>query len=579
MAKNISRFVQISDVVLLEYSLNKEFDHINSDQTDLMNISQDSHIVTLPTNEKVFIDKNYDNNLALPVNKIGTEYFNVLDGTSSTFDNILDTYSKLYEELEYENTAPESVPYDTVKLHIVNGYSFEGTYGFFLKIFTDSSVNNGAVLLQYTYNKLVSKFTYNRKPIYFSNRVYDKYIEFKIPSIQYLSIHNNSAINSKLKIKEGLNNIKITYCDLFKNNYTVHSKTLINAFESMVYGSSINDVDSGEFNVSEKYSTALPMVANTDKFNLYIAESTKGDYFEYYGTWNGSPLTPSIVNKFNTLIPLYTISKDSYENRYEASELENYQMWYVQHSIKATVIDASGNNILLDDFNNIQYFDTNSATKFYYKPIIERLVEQGISSTGNILVLDYECKLINNQDGMQILRKGSLSTNLDKYYKACTSNLSLKDTYNYKIINKIYNTDQHLNINNDNVKVKYTKVFYNSNNINLTNVTGTYTMKLADSPKNYKFVFTQNDTEGNTKFFNFSNSYYKLYSKDKDGKDIYIDATYSDNMNTILGELEFHIPQTMINKLKNVPVNKRFMSIVVVNQDNTISTLYEFTYE
>ena len=77
---------------------------------------------------------------------------------------------------------------------------------------------------------------------------------------------------------------------------------------------------------------------------------------------------------------------------------------------------------------------------------------------------------------------------------------------------------------------------------------------------------------------NFTGSYYKLYSRDKDGRDIYIDATYSDNMNTIMGELEFYIPQTMITRLKAVPVENRFMDIVVVNQDNTISTLYEFTY-
>ena len=30
--------------------------------------------------------------------------------------------------------------------------------------------------------------------------------------------------------------------------------------------------------------------------------------------------------------------------------------------------------------------------------------------------------------------------------------------------------------------------------------------------------------------------------------------------------------------VKAVPVENRFMDIVVVNQDNTISTLYEFTY-
>ena len=587
MAKNISRFIQISDVVLMEYVINTATDPITSiSDVSTMDISTDSHIINLPTGETMFAYAPYDINIALPTDYHGNEFFNVLNGETAEFSDIMTRYSSIYKTLTVQDyLRNETMPCDTIKLHIINGYTFDNAYGFFLKIFVPGNNGYNTVLLEYTYNKENAEYIWTDKPIYFSNRVYDKYIEIKIPSVTYIAANPEQTVFNqvdKLKLKDSINNISILYADLFDDNYTVHSTNLVNAFENLS-NTDYTDIQTGEFILSEKLSTAIPLVANTDKFNLYIGEHQKGNYFEYYTTWEDRILTPDIVNKFNVTIPLYTTSKASYKERYEDTGFETYQVWYVTHDLKVTLINPDeGDNIILDNITNTQYFTDDSPIRFYYKTIVERIVEAGVprnQAAGWTIHIDYNVKLINTIDGMQILRSGSISSNLGKFFKEEAPSIFKKsDIFEYKVYNKINNINQNLTTASEGPKVKYTKVFYDSTNINLSNVTGDFTMKLYNSPKNYKFVFTINDAEGDTKFFNFSNSYYKLYSRDKDGNDIYVDCTYSDNMNTVLGELEFYIPLTLIKKLKTVPIEKRFMSIVLVNQDNTISTLYEFNY-
>jgi len=584
MAKNISRFIQISDAVLLEYCINKDYDGITLDDTETIKISSNDKILKLLTNELLYVNNDYINNLAIPLSNKGIEYFNTSNKTPISYND----YAKAYKTISgidiLDNTASciiESIPYDTIKLHISTGYAFDKSYGFHIKVYVKSNndVQENAVLLDYSYNKSFSKFNYSIEPIYFSNRVYDKYIELQIPSINYLSLNTTSTLGSILNIKNQLNNINICYNDLYEENYTEYD---LDAINSTIYNSSDKlKINCGEFNIESKNATSIPLTAVSDNYGINISESTTGDYIEYYSTWKGEPLNSNIVSKFNTIIPLYNLSKTTFNKRYEESGLTSTDMWYVSHNVKV-YLSCGDEQYLLDDITNTQFFKESNGTKFYYKPIPARINELGISVTDiDSIVFRYKASLINAVDGTgtQIMREGSLAVNPTKYIINTADKLSISDKFDYTIYNKIIKNNQILESNKETSKIKYTKVFYNSNNINLKDNTGTFILSLGNSPKNYKFVFTQTDSDNATQYVNFSNSYYKLYSRDINGADIYVDATYSENMNPILGELEFYIPISIIKKLKAVPNTSRFLSIVAINQDNTISSVYEFTYE
>lgn len=585
--KDISRFVQISDVCLLEYRINKEYDNAYSpDEEGMLRPGDGSKVFTLPDGSVLFADARYASNTALPTDKSGKEWCNPLDGTAPSLADFTDSYSSIFDPLASVDAPSESVPADRIRIYVVNGYSFSNTYGFWIKAWLDrettdrdgAAARSEAVLLSWTYNRANARWKYVTRPLFFSNRVYDKYIELDFPSAQFLTHSNSSALAAALGVKEGAGALRLTYADLYQDVYTEHSDVMTGGLAALT-GKTAPKARTGEFGTGNAVSTSLPLAANTDRFNLYIGESPKGGYIEYYGTWDGKALTPAIVGRFNVTIPLYTPSKSAYDAARASSGLEEWQTWYVQHGLKVTLVNQDGENVVLDNIVNTQYFGDGSPTRFYYRPIPSRLTESGIKLSDDwIMTVEYECSLVNVVDGSKVTRSGSMSTDLSKYMSDTGSDLNFSDTFTYKIFNRINNVKQELTAAGNGPSVKYTKVFYDSTTVNLSGNTGLYTMALANSPKNYKFTFTQDDSDGATKYMNFTGSYYKLYSRDKDGRDIYIDATYSDNMNTIMGELEFYIPQTMITRLKAVPVESRFMDIVVVNQDNTISTLYEFTY-
>ena len=47
----------------------------------------------------------------------------------------------------------------------------------------------------------------------------------------------------------------------------------------------------------------------------------------------------------------------------------------------------------------------------------------------------------------------------------------------------------------------------------------------------------------------------------------------------LLGELEFTMTSTVLNALQQVDPAERTMSIIVYNEDNSISSLFDFMYE
>ena len=81
--KDISRFVQISDVCLLEYRINKEYDNAYSpDEEGMLRPADGSKVFTLPDGSVLFADARYAPNTALPTDKSGKEWCNPLDGTA-----------------------------------------------------------------------------------------------------------------------------------------------------------------------------------------------------------------------------------------------------------------------------------------------------------------------------------------------------------------------------------------------------------------------------------------------------------------------------------------------------------------
>lgn len=596
MKKNISRFTLLDNTILLEYIINNEYQNYDSDSYDVdmyqLYYNESQVLFTKPISDidtgLLYIDnedKNTNNgykHLAVPLDKTGTEWF-VYKNDKKYVDEylIFNNYNNSISKKTNLYNSSFNVAYDTIRLHILSGYTFEDVYGIMLKV---STLNDNAEIINlanWIYRNNDREYIYE-KPIINNNKIFDKYIEFKIPSIQFLRgiEYNESSEDDIMRLKKDLsikeNNLA---------NINISYSTINKKFVEVVYDENeLNKkVEKGvKFIIDGNLYLQIPYNSQADNFNLFLEEASDGDYFNFYTTWNDYPLNNNIVSLFNTKIKLYETKKvnELYNSIYEEPEKESN--WVVVHELTTSFYNESGNKVLMDEKYSITQEFLNSEIEknvFKYKPIISDNVNANLIK--NILI-NYTAKLINRLDGTQIIRHGSLSTNNIKRYVTTLSRLNTKSFNNYSVYNKVINQKTTLNNNNSLIKNKYVKVFYNVNDINLSNlengILNNNSIIFKKNTSTYKFTFKTKKENGSETYFDLSdlNTYIFVY-KDNNGVENRINCTYSSNMNLLLGELEFNLTKTHIDKMINSKYN--YFDIMVVNADGSNYTLFESNYE
>jgi len=606
MSQNISRFLQLSPVSLLEYEFNECYDNSRTDEYRMVNTDEVVPFVfNLHTGDRLYVDTNQNtyktnnivNGISIPYSTNSNTWFHITDEDvdyNMYIDairklNLVNTIGFLYDDND------DAIPYDTIKVYYISGYHLNESYGMNLKVSVNDDGGKKVILANLLFNKeSVIDYTYLIKPLFVSNRIYDKYIEIKIPSVKYICNNYNKKSDNGGNLAYLLNvsqntPIRIEYADVFDSNVTPYSNIDQGTYD-VVSNLNSNEAITNDailFTYDDVLSTSLPQNANSDNFTSKI--EVKKNYIEFAGYWKDVPLSVSIVNDFNVKYPLYDV-KYKREVDYYNADADNSSEWIVYHDIFTSFYDDNGTIVdgkvvpkYTQNYTFTQtFFSTlNEQTIFKYRPIIE----EDITITS--ILFDYQCRLVNIKDDVQFLRTASYGitgNNVSDYF---TNTIRLDglnvDTYN--VFNKINQIEQKIEGSfNKNVQTKYTKVFYNSNDIVLDNngdyMSGAkYSMNLSNSPKNYKFIFRKYDKDGVLTIMDLSDSVYKLYTRSSKGEDIVIEPTYSTNMNSVLGEVEFYISKSNILKLKDVSKENRFMSIVVVNTDNSIYSMFDFTYE
>ena len=618
-----TRYLQLSDTTMMEYVVNETTyskvdsyihtvladghhaifstvenevvkigtEYVKRDNADIITLNNILHMA-VPADEKssnlfYFINNDYslvDENIYTELNSdniIAKEYGKYCKlnatGTSLSSDNS-------EEKFEIFNTS-ESLGFDVIKLYFVSGYDFSDIFAGLLRLSVPRNDGKFLDLCNFIYTKgIVHKYIkFMTKPIIFGNFIYDKYIEIAVPSIKnfYKVSYNDKTLGDILLGGNGNNayepNVRILFSYIDEDDKKISD---INVYDRNILLETYKNVKC-IFSKTNSISGIIPTQNLTsDNLGVYIAESPDYPYLEFYGTWKGEPLTNDIVNKFNISIKLYDRAYVRKEATYEVSKDyevgSNLNQWVVIHEITSELIDTNLNIVKTETYSMSQIFlptDTDTP-RFYYRPIL--FDDQSLSLEGLTLHIKYLMRFINVEDGIQFLKQGSLSlTDLNKY------NIRLAklnfNTTPYKVFNKIVENKQTLAL------TKYVKVFYDSTQITL-DVNGeaygnnAYTLVLSRSPKNYKFTFKQRDFNNNLKYFDLSDAYYKLYVKESNGNEIVVEPTYSNNMNIGLGELEFNLNTSIINKLKEVSPADRKMSIVCYNTDGTLTSMYDMNF-
>ena len=246
------------------------------------------------------------------------------------------------------------------------------------------------------------------------------------------------------------------------------------------------------------------------------------------------------------------------------------------HEIQVFENIPGGTSLLTQKYSFTQ--DSNFNTPNYFRPVIQNA---DIASTYTI---NYVCRLMNRMDGSQIIRQASFASTDPKKYGLYFTRINIDNYIPYKVFNRVEGESSVQPLSGGAQRTKYVKVFYDTTTVamNLNNEIlpqGTGPLFLNQGDGTYSFKFNKIDTNNGDQSVNVDLSgafnYALLFVLD-DKSTIEISPTYSTNMNTTLGELEFKILAGQIDTLLQ-QVNNTY-SIIVKNPDGTQYTFYQGVY-
>ena len=543
MSVNISKYIALSDFILLEYEFNKDGVETNLTSPRLVNTNL-GYRYFYEGDSALGITNNILPLNSIPINVERTNWFLDSSGYNTTYPSYWDSSVLI--------TTP-NYTCDTIKIHIVSGYNFDDIGGFLLQVKALDTSSYLLDLANFTYAKQnqtlgsnVVKFSPNT--LFLGNRFYDKYVELKIPSIQNLGGATSENIESVLSIAS-LSDVYLTY-------------------------SSIDDIVDDTYVVKEIVNVQLPVTSVADNFNCFIAESTAGDFIEYYATWTNLIIGNYIGDIESGRIRLYTSNNpnDNYEQFTDIYGIDA-RKWVLIHEISVYehLAGMESTSLLTQKFSFTQ--DGNFSSPNYFRPIIQN------ADIDTSYTIQYVCRLMNRMDGTQIIRKASFSSTDPKKYGLYFTRLNVDNLIPYKVFNKVESEKPNIVMNSNLEKTKYVKVFFDTTSVVLNAFnevfpqgTGPLFLKSFDSV--YKFKFERIDTNGDRVNIDLSGAYnYALLFKLDDNSKIEVGPTYSSNMNTTIGELEFKLNEDQLNKLQ-IQVNNNY-SLIVKNPNGTSYTFYE----
>jgi len=551
MSTNISKYVQLNDFLLLEYEFSR-------DGITTAFSAGEGGLPTIAITEqdtKQYFAKNSQGGAntelilnSVPTNTESTSWFVNGSDPAKYFD---------YFDSSTQYATPTTYEHDIIKVHIVSGYNFDDISGFLLQVKAKDNSTNLVDMANFTWINQINGtdvLNFSSNALYLGNRFYDKYVEFKIPSIQVLGGDTTPGLPTALNI-EILSDVYLTY-------------------------STIVGIDNNQYIINEQIDVQLPVTSVADNFNCFIAESGGGDYIEFYATWNDTIIGESMNDIESGRIRLYTSNNpnDNFEDFTDQYGV-NTARWIIMHEIYVYEHIPGGSSIQTQKYVFTQEDGFNDPN--WFRPVIKNA---DIISSYSI---DYVCRLSNRMDGSQIIRKASFSSLDPKKYGKFFTKLNIDNIIPYKVFNRLETEKSNIiettEVNNNNVQdIQFVKVFYDTTTIlmdaeNTIFPQGTGPLFLKKTASTYSFKFNRlnvNSTPPRSENVDLSGTFnYGLVFVTDDDTQIDVEPTYSTNMNTVLGQLEFKLTDRQTTKLLN-QINNSF-SIVIKNPDGTSYTFYE----
>ena len=198
-----------------------------------------------------------------------------LDIDKITFYNDYDPKLTNSPSLPVVFNNPQAPVYDTIKLHLVQGFNFEDNVALVLSVKARRKDGSTFILGNITYRKEDLWETMNPSPFFFGGKVYNSYLEVRV-----LSLYN-------LIYDYWIGNLTgDTVVERITDFNGVLRDQQIQIYFSWV--NKIERIDSQDYlTLLGGKSVDLPVRDQFETISAYIAESTGGDYIEFYAKYGG----------------------------------------------------------------------------------------------------------------------------------------------------------------------------------------------------------------------------------------------------------------------------------------------------
>jgi hypothetical protein len=486
--------------------------------------SNTASVSVVQLNDTKFVTLN--SNLIVPFNDYSTE----LTPTSET-----------------QVTFPSNitVTYDSVRYWILAGYNLSEIDGVIAQIqYQDqdlSYVTISQILLQ---RASADAYTFSPSPLSIGSTIYDKYFELSIPSLssmndayQAASAGSKSSQLSAILSKSGTG--FVVNAPIKASLYSIGSIQTQNGYAT--YLTSLNSVASIE--PQDPFSEVA----------AYIAPSPGGQFFEYFGTYDGGFIEDFILFQ-NSIGNAYVISH----------QIELFEQ------IGAALIETS-------NFTSLQ--TTGYDIPNLYRPIVRN------ASVAASFTLRYTMTLVNNANQDRIVRISSYtSTNPHQYGTNIQPIVLSTFPQVQKIYNKVYtppaiqlssdvfssqlNAREVVRLNNvyvtnANITLGITNLIVNGNTVSQDPSGSSSTERIPFYAKGqaeidilpfdnyFKFTAYQNTGNGSPKAINFdSGGVYYMYFIDNKGDKFLVPNISNVNLaNPAKGEIAFKVDESSSTRI------------------------------
>ena len=570
-----SRFVSLTSYCVVEY----QFEPLGSTNF----YSEDFVLIENPivNCHQIFNDDssyNVTKNIKdLTVVPIGPNTFAYLDSEKNP------DYLTYNSELVSTPITGYNVVMDKVRFHFVAGFDFDNFVALILQVaHTEndgkSNIFANILLAPETISEVIS---FNPKPLFLSNAVFDRYIDILVPSIKNINEEYRLNPIPSLTFAGVITPDDVSSTGFIYNNPIsiglgeCERKKVINTNTSTTYDS---------YDVSEFYSASLSQSNEFDTVGTYIGESLAGDYIEFYLTFN-SGFPEELISILNRRNPT--------------------DDWIIVHQL--SIFEQVGTAFI--NTSRMVFFQEDS----YDEPNIVRPVLKNANEAVSMSI-EYIARLTNRRNGEQIIREGNFTLISPKKYGKKLINIPLLDKpQSQKVYNKIVKsaidstplfieppkigrpasgaTAQ--STTTEVIRTEYIPIFFTNNNISVSNVNSTIktsdaTEEVIFGPGKLRFVLAPFDTILKLKVFtnttstsgnalvpldlNVNAPKYRLVFETTSGKVAIDNSNDSKQENLSTGQLAFNISKKDSESI--VQSVSRTVYLVSVSQDGRETLMY-----